>query len=82
MKSPRELGGDVVLGVIPFGGSIEGILGGLTVSSKTLGVLASLVLLIVRGILLWVVVPLGCITWVIVSPWLHKRGVAIGQFLA
>ena len=55
--------------------------GGLTVSSKTLGVFASLVLLIVRGIFLWVVVPLGCIAWVIVSPWLHKRGVAIGQFL-
>ena len=50
-------------------------------SSKTIGVFASLVLLIVRGILLWVVVPLGCIAWVIVSPWLHKRGVAIGQFL-
>ena len=50
-------------------------------SSKTIGVFAGLVLLVVRGILLWVVVPLGCIAWVIDSPWLHKRGVGIGQFL-
>ena len=45
------------------------------------GVLSGLVLLTVRGVLLWLVLPLGCVAWVLVAPWLRKRGVKFGQFL-
>ncbi len=38
-------------------------------------------LLTVRGLLLWVVLPLGCVAGVLVAPWLHKRGIKFGQFL-
>ena len=45
------------------------------------GFLARILLLTVRGVLLWVVLPMGCITWVLGAPRLHKRGIKIGQFL-
>ena len=43
--------------------------------------LAGILLLTVRGVLLWVVLPIGCLAWVLGAPWLHKRGIKIGQFL-
>ena len=45
------------------------------------GFFSGFVLLTVRGVLLWVVLPLGCAAWVLVAPWLHKRGIKFGQFL-
>ena len=45
------------------------------------GFFSGFVLLTVRGVLLWVVLPLGCAAWVLVTPWLHKRGIKFGQFL-
>ena len=43
--------------------------------------IAGLALLILRGILLWIVIPLGFLAWVILTPWLHARRVTLGQFL-
>lgn len=45
------------------------------------GFLASMLLLTVHGVLLWVVIPMGCVAWVLGAPWLHKRRIKIGQFL-
>ena len=45
------------------------------------GFFSGFVLLTVRGVLLWVVLPLGCAAWVLIAPWLHKRGIKFGQFL-
>jgi len=41
----------------------------------------ALVLLTVRGLLLWVVVPLGVVAWPLVVVTSRKRGVRLGQFL-
>lgn len=38
-------------------------------------------LLIVRGLLLWIVVPIGFVAWGVSLPWQLKRKVALGQFL-
>jgi hypothetical protein len=43
--------------------------------------LGTLVLLTVRGLLLWVIVPLGLLLWPFVAARLRKRGVGLGQFL-
>jgi hypothetical protein len=40
-----------------------------------------LILLIVRGLLLWMVVPLGVLAWPLVVVPSRKRGVRLGQFL-
>ena len=45
------------------------------------GFFCGIVLLTLRGVLLWLVLPLGCVAWLFVAPWLHKRDVKIGQFL-
>jgi hypothetical protein len=39
-----------------------------------------LLLLFVRGLLLWIVVPIGFIAWAATCPWQIKRKVALGQF--
>jgi hypothetical protein len=44
-------------------------------------VAAALSLLVTRGILLWIVVPLGFLAWVVLTPWLRARRVPLGQFL-
>ena len=51
-----------------------------TVGSKS-GFLAGILLLTVRDVLLRVVLPMGCIAWVLSASRLHKRGVKFGQFL-
>jgi hypothetical protein len=48
---------------------------------ESIGVIAGLALLILRGILLWIVIPVGFLAWVILTPWLHARRVTLGQFL-
>ena len=45
------------------------------------GFLAGILLLTVRGVLLWVVLPVGCVAWVLGALRLHQRGITIGQFL-
>ena len=50
-------------------------------ADKSSSLFSGLVLLTVRGVLLWVVLPLGCVAWVLVTPWRHRRGVKFGQFL-
>jgi hypothetical protein len=42
---------------------------------------AGLSLLIARGILLWIAIPLGFVGWVILTPWLRAPGITLGQFL-
>lgn len=43
--------------------------------------LAGITLLLLRGILLWLVVPITVLVWVPTSLRLHRRGVTLGQFL-
>jgi hypothetical protein len=38
-------------------------------------------LLLVRGILLWIVVPLAFVCWLLLAIPLHRRGVTFGKFL-
>jgi hypothetical protein len=42
---------------------------------------AGLALLVVRGALLWVVVPLAVLVWFLSFAWLWHRDVTFGQFL-
>jgi hypothetical protein len=44
-------------------------------------VLAGLVLLLMRGVLLWIVIPLAVVAWTPAAPWLVLRGVRLGHFL-
>lgn len=39
------------------------------------------VLLLIRGVLLWVIIPLGTIWWVVGLPTWRKRRIALGQLL-
>ena len=41
---------------------------------------ATLALLVVRGALLWVVIPLGLVVWVGLTPWVLPRRISLGQF--
>ncbi|MFM9917985.1 hypothetical protein [Lacisediminihabitans sp. H27-G8] len=50
-------------------------------SREAIGVIPGLALLFVRGILLWIVIPLGFLAWVVFTPWLHGRRITLGQFL-
>ncbi len=43
--------------------------------------IGGLVLLVLRGILLWIYVPLATIVWVLGSPWLVPTGATLGRFL-
>jgi len=49
--------------------------------TPALGFVAGLCLLVARGILLWVVVPLGFVTWLCLIPWVRARRIPLGQFL-
>jgi hypothetical protein len=42
---------------------------------------ANLVLLFLRGILLWLVVPVATISWLVLWIGLRRRGVSLGRFL-
>src|SRR5258708_39351616 len=43
--------------------------------------MAFLALLFVRGVLLWLVIPLATIGWACAYPYFHHRRVILGQFL-
>ena len=49
--------------------------------SRRTSALAGLTLLAVRGVLLWVVVPVATLCWLPASFWLRRRGVHFGQYL-
>ena len=40
-----------------------------------------LLLLLVRGVLLWLVVPLAAVTWLLLGPAMRRREVSIGSFI-
>ncbi len=42
---------------------------------------SGLVLLLLRGLLLWIIVPLGLVCWLLGLPWWRKRRVALRQLL-
>jgi hypothetical protein len=43
--------------------------------------LAGIALLVLRGALLWAVIPLAACAWVPAAPWLHARGIRFMQFV-
>lgn len=49
--------------------------------SRPISPVAGIALLAIRGILLWIVVPLAICTWLPASFWLRRRGVNLDQFL-
>lgn len=49
--------------------------------SRRVSALAGLTLLAIRGVLLWVVIPLTMLCWLPASFWLRRRDVHLGQFL-
>ena len=49
---------------------------------RRLSVVAGVSLLMLRGILLWVVVPVAAIVWIISFPIWRRRGFGLGVFLA
>jgi hypothetical protein len=46
-----------------------------------MSIAAGFVLLLVRGLLLWLLVPLALLVWVLGWPWWRHQGVSIGAFL-
>lgn len=50
--------------------------------SHRLPAVVGFVLLLLRGVLLWVIVPIGLVVWMIVGGSLRRRGVGCGQFLS
>jgi hypothetical protein len=44
--------------------------------------IAGLFLLVVRGVLLWLVIPIGSIAWVLTLSLPFRRGVSLSHFLA
>jgi hypothetical protein len=50
-------------------------------SAKVVGVIPGLALLVLHGILLWIVIPLGFLAWVLLRPWQHVHRFTLGQFL-
>ena len=49
--------------------------------SRHVSPLAGITLLVIRGVLLWIVVPLTICAWLPALFWLRRRGVNLGQFL-
>lgn len=42
---------------------------------------AGVALLLVRGVLLWIVVPVAFVCWLVLAVALRRRGVTLGKFL-
>ncbi len=42
---------------------------------------AGMALLLIRGVLLWAVIPLATCAWLPAALWLRRRGVRLGHFL-
>ena len=66
---------------MPFGGKINGHLRRHAVSKKLVTPLAGTVLLLIRGWLLWIVVPLSAIAWGLTLYWQIRKGISLGLFL-
>lgn len=49
--------------------------------SRLFAIIAGLALLCVRGVLLWIIIPLAALAWLPVAVWLRRRGVKFRQFL-
>lgn len=49
--------------------------------SPQMSVGAGFVLLVLRGVFLWIVVPIGTVVWLFLGVTLRRRGVTLGQFL-
>ncbi|MDQ1546681.1 MAG: hypothetical protein QOH69_1585 [Actinomycetota bacterium] len=50
-------------------------------NAKPSGVVPGVTLLVVRGILLWVLIPLGFVGWIVTLPWTYRQQVSLGGFL-
>ena len=50
-------------------------------SERRNSILGGVLILLARGLLLWVVVPVATLAWMVAFPWLHRRGVRFLQYL-
>lgn len=48
---------------------------------QTAAVVGGVAFLLVRGVLLWLVVPVGFVWWLVAWPWFRSRRVRLGQVL-
>lgn len=48
---------------------------------NALGAIGALLFLIVRGALLWFIVPLGALVWLLSFQWIGRERVSLGAFL-
>jgi len=55
---------------------------GAAVKVNEMGWISALVLIYVRSLLLWLVIPAGLIVWIFVFPLLQDRGVTLTLFLS
>lgn len=46
-----------------------------------IGVIAALIFLVVRGVLLWFIVPTGTVAWFFGLEWLRTKPASLGAFL-
>lgn len=50
-------------------------------STDPIGLGASFLLLVVRGVLLWLMVPIGSLIWMVTFQWTGTNRVSLGSFL-
>jgi hypothetical protein len=49
--------------------------------NQQMSAFAGVVLLLVRGLLLWLVIPIASLVWLVLCVWLLRKGVGLRQFL-
>ena len=49
--------------------------------SRRIPIVAGIVLFLVRGVLLWVVVPIALVTWLVAGVVLRRHGIRLAQLL-
>jgi hypothetical protein len=49
--------------------------------NQQMSLFAGVALLLVRGLLLWLVIPIASLVWIVLCVWLLRKGVGLGKFL-
>jgi len=51
------------------------------VRPKPLEIIGALLLLLIRGTLLWFLIPLAALVWMLTLEWARRKGASLGAFL-